>query len=149
MSASLSPAPASAAAAPATEALAGLVERVTYHNAENGFCVLRLKARGQRDLVTLVGHTATIATGEWVQASGAWVNDRTHGLQFRAQFLRSAAPTTVGGRSGESAAGVDRRAALKVAGFCRSLRPLGNGNLSQRPGGGSARAGSRPRLSPR
>ena len=30
------------------EALAGLVERVTYHNAENGFCVLRAKARGHR-----------------------------------------------------------------------------------------------------
>jgi hypothetical protein len=35
------------------EVLAGLVERVTYHNAENGFCVLRAKARGHRDLVTL------------------------------------------------------------------------------------------------
>src|SRR5436190_8522594 len=34
------------------EVLAGLVERVTYHNAENGFCVLRIKARGHRDLVT-------------------------------------------------------------------------------------------------
>jgi exodeoxyribonuclease V alpha subunit len=42
-----------------TEALAGLVERVTYHNAETGFCVLRVKARGQRDLVTVVGHAAT------------------------------------------------------------------------------------------
>jgi len=29
-----------------TETLSGLVERVTYHNAENGFCVLRVKARG-------------------------------------------------------------------------------------------------------
>jgi len=27
-----------------TETLAGLVERVTFHNPENGFCVLRLKA---------------------------------------------------------------------------------------------------------
>ena len=26
----------------ATEALAGLVERVTFHNEENGFCVLRV-----------------------------------------------------------------------------------------------------------
>jgi exodeoxyribonuclease V alpha subunit len=42
----------------AQEVLAGLVERVTYHNAENGFCVLRTKARGHRDLVTLVGHAA-------------------------------------------------------------------------------------------
>jgi exodeoxyribonuclease V alpha subunit len=30
----------------ASEVLAGLVERVTYHNDENGFCVLRTKARG-------------------------------------------------------------------------------------------------------
>jgi hypothetical protein len=44
-----------------TEALAGLVERVTYHNAENGFCVLRVKARGHKDQVTVVGHAATIA----------------------------------------------------------------------------------------
>ena len=58
--------PTPAAAAPAAEALAGLVERVTYHNPENGFCVLRLNARSQRDLVTLVGHTATITAGEWV-----------------------------------------------------------------------------------
>jgi exodeoxyribonuclease V alpha subunit len=28
------------------EALAGLVERVTYHNAENGFCVLRARRAG-------------------------------------------------------------------------------------------------------
>ena len=34
------------------EVLAGLVDRVTFHNAENGFCVLRVKARGQRDLIT-------------------------------------------------------------------------------------------------
>jgi exodeoxyribonuclease V alpha subunit len=31
------------------EVLAGLIERVTFHNAENGFCVLRAKARGYRD----------------------------------------------------------------------------------------------------
>ncbi len=40
------------------EVLTGLVERVTYQNAENGFCVLRVKARGRRELVTVVGHAA-------------------------------------------------------------------------------------------
>jgi exodeoxyribonuclease V alpha subunit len=70
------------------EVLAGLVERVTYHNDENGFCVLRAKARGHRDLVTVVGHAAAIAAGEWITASGEWVNDRTHGQQFKAHFLR-------------------------------------------------------------
>ena len=66
------------------EVLAGLVERVTYHNVENGFCVLRAKARGHRDVVTVVGHAAT--AGEWITASGEWVNDRTHGQQFKARY---------------------------------------------------------------
>ena len=86
-----------ATASPATEVLAGLVERVTFHNEENGFCVLRVKARGQRDLITILGHAATISAGEFVQASGAWVNDHIHGVQFRASFLKVATPTTVEG----------------------------------------------------
>ena len=80
-----------------TEVLAGLVDRVTFHNAENGFCVLRVKARGQRDLITVIGHAAMISAGEFVQASGNWINDRTHGVQFRASFLKATAPTTIEG----------------------------------------------------
>ena len=76
------------------EVLAGLVERVTYHNVENGFCVLRAKARGHRDVVTVVGHAATIAAGEWITASGEWINDRTHGQQFKARFLRTSPPSS-------------------------------------------------------
>ena len=79
------------------EVLAGLVERVTFHNVENGFCVLRIKARGHRDLATVVGHAATISAGEWVTASGEWVNDRTHGQQFRARFLRTSEPSSTEG----------------------------------------------------
>ncbi len=79
------------------EVLAGLVERVTYHNAENGFCVLRIKARGHRDLITVIGHSATISAGEWITVTGNWNNDRTHGLQFRAAFLKASAPTSAEG----------------------------------------------------
>lgn len=79
------------------EVLAGLVERVTYHNAENGFCVLRAKARGHRDLVTVVGHAAIISAGEWITASGEWINDRTHGQQFKARFMRTSAPSSIEG----------------------------------------------------
>ena len=79
------------------EVLAGIVERVTYHNDESGFCVLRVKARGHRDLVTVVGHSAAIAAGEWITATGEWFNDRTHGLQFKARFLKTTPPTTAEG----------------------------------------------------
>ena len=80
-----------------TEVLAGLVERVTFHSQESGFCVLRAKARGHRDLVTVVGHAAMISAGEWITASGDWANDRNHGLQFKARFLRTSAPSSLDG----------------------------------------------------
>jgi exodeoxyribonuclease V alpha subunit len=79
------------------EVLAGLVERVTFHNAENGFCVLRAKARGHRDLVTVVGHAAIISAGEWITASGEWINDHAHGQQFKARFLKTSAPSSIDG----------------------------------------------------
>ena len=79
------------------EVLAGLVERVTFQNAENGFCVLRAKARGHRDLVTVVGHAAIISAGEWITASGEWINDRGHGQQFKARFLKTSAPSSIDG----------------------------------------------------
>jgi exodeoxyribonuclease V alpha subunit len=79
------------------EVLAGLVERVTFHNSDNGFCVLRAKARGHRDLVTVVGHAAIITAGEWITASGEWVNDHTHGQQFKARFMRTSAPASIDG----------------------------------------------------
>jgi exodeoxyribonuclease V alpha subunit len=81
----------------AQEVLAGLVERVTFHNSDNGFCVLRTKARGHRDLVTVIGHAAMISAGEWITASGEWVNDHTHGQQFKARFMRTSAPTSIDG----------------------------------------------------
>ena len=79
------------------EVLAGLVERVTFHSEESGFCVLRVKARGHRDLITTVGHAAMISAGEWVTASGEWVNDRTHGQQFKARFLKTSTPSSLDG----------------------------------------------------
>jgi exodeoxyribonuclease V alpha subunit len=90
------------------EVLAGLVERVTYQNAENGFCVIRVKARGHRDLVTVVGHAAVISAGEWITASGDWTNDRTHGQQFRARFLKTSAPTSLEGIEKYLASGMIR-----------------------------------------
>ena len=79
------------------EVLAGLVERVTYQNADNGFCVIRVKARSHRDLVTVVGHAAVISVGEWITAAGEWTNDRTQGQQFKARFFKTSAPTSVEG----------------------------------------------------
>jgi hypothetical protein len=47
--------------------------------------------------MTVVGHAAAIAAGEWITASGDWINDRTHGQQFKARFLRTSPPTSADG----------------------------------------------------
>jgi exodeoxyribonuclease V alpha subunit len=65
------------------ERLSGAIERVTFHSEESGFCVLRVKVKGQRDLVTVVGSAASVTPGEYIEALGQWVNDREHGLQFK------------------------------------------------------------------
>ena len=38
------------------ENINGLIERVTYHNPANGFAVLKVKVKGRKDLVALVGN---------------------------------------------------------------------------------------------
>lgn|GEM_PF-2082286 len=57
--------------------------------------MLRIKARDHRDLVTAVGHAVMLSADEWITASVVWLNDRNHGLQFKAHFLKSSAPSTV------------------------------------------------------
>lgn len=109
----------------AQEVLAGLVERVTFHNGENGFCVLRLKARGHRELITVIGHAAIISPGEWVTASGDWVNDHTHGQQFKARFMRTSAPTSIDGMEKYLGSGMIHRTGLcpKDGRGVRQVRP--------------------------
>ncbi|MPR12348.1 ATP-dependent RecD-like DNA helicase [Microvirga tunisiensis] len=82
---------------PVLETLAGSVERVTFHNTDSGFAVLKVHTRGKRDLVTVVGHTPAVSAGEWITASGLWISDRTHGLQFKAEVLKTTPPTGVEG----------------------------------------------------
>src|SRR3989442_295378 len=79
------------------EHLAGSVERVTFHSEETGFCVLRVKVRGHRDLVTVVGNGDDIHPGEYIEGQGRWVTDRTHGRQFKTQALRVVPPSTLEG----------------------------------------------------
>jgi exodeoxyribonuclease V alpha subunit len=76
------------------ESLSGVVERVTFHNPENGYAVLRVQASGRRGLVTVIGHLPAVYTGEYLEGEGDWVQDRDHGLQFKASSLRITPPHT-------------------------------------------------------
>src|SRR5258708_6748627 len=99
------------------ETLSGVIERVTFHNPDTGFAVLRVVARGRRGLVTVVGNLPGVVAGEYVEASGSWVQDREHGEQFKADDLRCTPPHTAQGIEKYLGAlgGVRRRAAQVTA----------------------------------
>ncbi len=76
------------------ESLSGLIERVTFFNEDTGFSVVKVKVKGQREPVTVLGTLASVSAGEWVTAQGHWIQDREFGLQFRAEILTSTPPTS-------------------------------------------------------
>jgi exodeoxyribonuclease V alpha subunit len=80
-----------------TEEISGVIERVTFHNEESGFCVLRIKTKGHREETTVVGSLPSVTAGEWLVAEGCWVRDREHGLQFKASTMKTVPPTTAEG----------------------------------------------------
>jgi exodeoxyribonuclease V alpha subunit len=79
------------------DGLSGLVERVTFRSEETGFSVLKVKVKGRRDLVPVVGTVAAVAPGEWITAEGRWERNRDHGMQLRATSIRCQAPTSLEG----------------------------------------------------
>ena len=97
------------------ETLTGLIERVTYHNPENGFAVLKVQVKGRQDLVTVVGNTTSVSAGEHLEATGKWVVDREHGQQFKADELKTTHPASAEGIEKYLASGAIRSIGPKLA----------------------------------
>ena len=97
------------------ETLTGLIERVTYHNPENGFAVLKVQVKGRHDLVTVVGGTTSVSAGEHLEATGKWVVDREHGQQFKADELKTTHPASAEGIEKYLASGAIRSIGPKFA----------------------------------
>ncbi len=79
------------------EKLDGQVDRITFHSEESGFCVLKVKVRGFKELVPVTGVSPTVGPGEWLSAEGEWINDARHGAQFKATQIRLTKPDTLEG----------------------------------------------------
>ncbi len=83
--------------------LSGSVTRVTYYNAENGYCVLRIKpdedalSQDKEGLVTVTGNLPELVIGEYLQLSGEWVKHPKHGVQFKVDILEQTMPVTLEG----------------------------------------------------
>ncbi len=71
----------------------GIVERVVYQNAENGYAVIEISADGE--LHTVTGTMPAIEAGESIIAFGKWYDHPSFGMQFQAKAVERIRPQTV------------------------------------------------------
>src|SRR6188768_797745 len=83
--------------APQSAALRGLVERVTFHTEETGYCVLKVMPERGGELVTVIGRTPRVVPGEHLEAGGEWVQNADFGRQFKAEELKLSRPSSLDG----------------------------------------------------
>jgi exodeoxyribonuclease V alpha subunit len=84
------------------ETLRGVIERLTYHNEENGYTVAKLAPEqrahiGEVRELTVVGTMMGINVGESVELSGRWIVHTEYGRQFQVEQMRTVLPATIVG----------------------------------------------------
>ena len=79
------------------EHLRCVVERITYQNSENGYSVIKCRAKGYQDLVTVVGSMPDVHVGSVLYLGGSWKIDTRYGRQFSMETFEETLPATVYG----------------------------------------------------
>jgi exodeoxyribonuclease V alpha subunit len=77
--------------------LSGQIERITFTNEENGFTIAKVKVRGRRDLITVVGNLMAPMPGEILDMRGEWAQHPKFGEQFKVSQFKTKVPATVYG----------------------------------------------------
>ncbi len=79
------------------EKLQGIVERVSYHNEETGWSVLRVKSFQEHEAVTVTVHQMRVFAGATMKFYGSWTNHPRFGRQFKALRAEEQKPATAAG----------------------------------------------------
>ena len=86
------------------DTLRGVVERITFHNEENGYTVAKLTPERKQSLmasyqreIAIVGNMAGINVGESVELAGRWIIHSEYGKQFSVEKMRTILPATIAG----------------------------------------------------
>jgi exodeoxyribonuclease V alpha subunit len=79
------------------QTLRGSIERITFHNEENGYTVARFVPEGKTLPVTIVGNLLGVNVGESLALEGRWTTHREYGPQFEIVKFSIQLPATVVG----------------------------------------------------
>ncbi|MBT6340226.1 MAG: Flp pilus assembly complex ATPase component TadA, partial [Desulfobacula sp.] len=74
--------------------LKGHIERVTFSSEESAFFVCKLKVKGEKDLVTIVGNMVNPIPGEVVELKGQWILHPKFGNQLQVNQYKTLVPAT-------------------------------------------------------
>lgn len=93
-----------------------VVERITYQNEDNGYTVLKIKAKGFSDLVAAVGNMGAVNVGSVLSLKGEWKHDSKYGRQFSVREYEETLPATVYGVEKYLGSGLIKGVGPKFAG---------------------------------
>ncbi|WP_300463975.1 AAA family ATPase [Desulfobacula sp.] len=79
-----------------TEVLKGIVDRVTFHNPDNGWSILRvLPFNNPHGQETVIVHQTQVFAGATMEFEGSWTVHPKYGRQFQASLAREKKPATI------------------------------------------------------
>ena len=79
------------------EEIRGVLERVTFHNSENGYIVARVRPNDGKEAVTFVGYLNSPLIGEELRFKGDWTKHPKFGRQFQFSSCERILPTSTDG----------------------------------------------------
>ncbi|OQX07459.1 MAG: recombinase RecD [Desulfobulbaceae bacterium A2] len=98
------------------ERLRGIVERVSFHNPDSGWTVLRLRPHGQHgETCTVVVHQVQVFAGATMEFVGNWTDHARFGRQFKATGATELRPATAAALEKYLGSGLIRGVGPKIA----------------------------------
>ncbi len=111
------------------EKIKGIVQRVTYHNPENGWSVLKVQPYGNPgELVTVTVHQTQVFAGATMAFEGCWTVHPQFGRQFEASRALEHKPASAGALEKYLGSGLIKGVGPKTAG--RIVRHFGGETLT-------------------
>lgn len=75
----------------------GVLEHITFHNAQNYFTIARLKTDAPKTTVTIAGLLPQAGVGETIRVTGDWTTHPRFGQQFKFETAEIVLPATIAG----------------------------------------------------
>lgn len=75
----------------------GVIEKITYHNAENSFTIAKLRIKENNSLISILGTIPKPSPGDTLKVEGKWESHSRFGMQLRVKHYKVVLPATTDG----------------------------------------------------